>query len=82
MDTTLDEIKTPGERLAAFLKANGTAQEAFALRIGIKQGSLSKICRGIIRPSLDTATAIEVETDGAVPATSWAVLPIEQRGAA
>lgn len=59
------------EHLINYLKQSGIPQARFAEAVGITQSSLSKMCAGIIKPSLKTAVRIEAETAGAVPASSW-----------
>ena len=80
MDTLHHDIKPPGERLADHLKAHSVSQAQFAESIGINQASLSKICRGLFRPSLPTAVAISRETGGAIPTDAW--VAADERGAA
>jgi transcriptional regulator with XRE-family HTH domain len=59
------------EKLITYLKENGVSQTQFAERIGITQSSLSKMCAGVILPSLETANRISIETGGHVSAESW-----------
>jgi transcriptional regulator with XRE-family HTH domain len=58
------------ETLTSYLEAHGLTQAAFAGRIGITQGALSKICNGR-NPDLGVAIAIERETGGLVPVAAW-----------
>lgn len=60
------------ENLTSYLKSKGLSQKQFAESVGITQSSLSKMCAGLIMPSLDTAIRIAKETSGAVPADCWA----------
>ncbi len=75
-------------KLAHHLKERGLTQVQFAERIGITQGALSKLCGESPRLSLETAAAIERETEGAVLITDWpqfaflADRPAPQAGAA
>lgn len=55
-------------KLATYLKENSITQAEFAVRIGITQGALSKLC-GTGGASPETALAVERETGGAVRAT-------------
>ncbi len=57
--------------LHAYLSRRGITQEQFADEIGVGQAMVSKLARGLARPSIDVAIAIERVTEGAVPATSW-----------
>ena len=59
------------EKLVAHIRACGQTQSQFAPLIGVTQASLSKMCRGVIRPSLETALKIEAVTEGAVPVSAW-----------
>lgn len=58
-------------KLAEHLKDRGLTQAQFAERIGITQGALSKLCGEAPRLSLETAAAIERETQGHVQITDW-----------
>jgi DNA-binding XRE family transcriptional regulator len=42
-----------------------------ARELGITRQALWRMCRGIMRPSLETAVAIERLTEGKVPPSSW-----------
>lgn len=57
--------------LQSYLEKTSTTQAKFALRIGKTQGFVSKLARGEVVPTLETAFQIERETDGAVKADSW-----------
>lgn len=57
--------------LADYLTRTGTTQENFALRVGARQATISRLANRTIRPSLELAVAIERETKGEVPASSW-----------
>jgi plasmid maintenance system antidote protein VapI len=57
--------------LSRYLEENSVSQDAFAQRVKVKQATVSRLVRNSIRPSLDLAVRIEVETCGAVPAVSW-----------
>jgi transcriptional regulator with XRE-family HTH domain len=59
------------EKLIAYLKDKQIPQVQFAARIGITQSALSKMCGGVISPSLQTIALIEKETGGDVPAQAW-----------
>jgi DNA-binding transcriptional regulator YdaS (Cro superfamily) len=58
-------------KLQEHLKSNRISIRDFAARIGVHDSVLSRFSRGLARPSLDTAFAIERATNGAVPASSW-----------
>lgn len=57
--------------LSDYLKANQILQQDFAKRIGATQGTVSRLAKQSMVPSLALAVAIERETNGAVPASSW-----------
>ncbi|MCK9544916.1 MAG: helix-turn-helix transcriptional regulator [Novosphingobium sp.] len=57
--------------LSEYLAAEGIPQEKFAERIRVRQATVSRLASNAMRPSLELAAAIERETGGAVPATSW-----------
>ena len=67
--------------LASHLTRTGQTQLAFARKIGVDQATVSRLVRRAARPSLDLAVLIERETDGEVPAASWAT-PRAEQGAA
>jgi transcriptional regulator with XRE-family HTH domain len=58
-------------KLQQHLETHNIARREFADRIGVDQSVLSRFCRGLARPGLDNAVAIERATDGAVPASYW-----------
>lgn len=58
-------------KLQHHLETNHIARREFAETIGVDQSVLSRFCRGLARPGLDKAVAIERATDGAVPASYW-----------
>lgn len=80
MDSLSDDRKSPEaallgpgpQRLAAYLEEAGITQADFAPRVGVTQGALSKMVRGLIKPSLETAIAIKRETNGAIVPEEWA----------
>ena len=45
--------------LLAFLNETGTTQEQLARKLGISQGHMSRLARGLQQPSLDLALQIE-----------------------
>ena len=57
--------------LDSHLKASGETQAEFALRIGVRQGTVSKLARRLMVPSLKLAQRIERATNGGVPVNSW-----------
>lgn len=57
--------------LDTYLKDKGIGDAEFAPLIGRDRSMVSKLRRGIVRPTLDLADAIERETGGAVPIRSW-----------
>ncbi|APR52012.1 helix-turn-helix domain-containing protein [Sphingomonas koreensis] len=61
MSTTLD----------AFLDRHGIKDADFAPRIGRDRSMVSKLRRGVVRPTIDLAATIERETGGEVTMQSW-----------
>ena len=57
--------------LRAFLLESNETQAEFAERIGVSQGTVSKLCKGLISPSLPLALKIQRVTDGKVTVESW-----------
>ena len=58
--------------LKAWMKSTSTTQEQLAEKTGIQQPLISKYLRGVQRPQLDNAIAIEKATEGKVPVEIWA----------
>jgi DNA-binding transcriptional regulator YdaS (Cro superfamily) len=44
-------------------------------RLGLAETSLNRLCRGVRRPSIEVAFAIEKLTKGKVPAAYWQKVP-------
>lgn len=61
--------------LSDYLKNNRILQQDFARRIGATQATVSRLAKHAMKPSLTLAVAIERETDGEVPASSWVNVP-------
>ncbi|WP_083783465.1 helix-turn-helix domain-containing protein [Maritimibacter alkaliphilus] len=59
------------DSLARYLREGSIRQRVFAEQIGCSSSYLSEILSGRKIPSLTLAFAIERETKGAVPASSW-----------
>jgi transcriptional regulator with XRE-family HTH domain len=57
--------------LDSYLKREGITDADFALKIGRDRSMVSKLRRGLVRPTIDTAAAIETHTDGNVAMQSW-----------
>ena len=53
------------------LRTTGEKQADFAARIGVRQGTVSKLVRGEVTPSLALAGRIDLATGGAVPMSAW-----------
>lgn len=68
--------------LALYLARSGLRQADLAERVGVQQGTISRLASGLLTPSLDLAFAIERATDGAVPASAWVQRPASPKGAA
>lgn len=64
--------------LQEYLNQNSITQRAFAERIGVGQGTVCRLTKKQITPTLRLALRIEKETGGKVPVQSWA----ESEGAA
>ena len=64
-------------KLAVFLKDHSLSHRAFAKRAGLDDlhPMVSLWARGLARPSLETAVAIEKATDGAIPTAYWLSVP-------
>lgn len=60
--------------LSDYLKTNQILQQDFARRIGATQATVSRLAKHLIMPSLTLAVAIERETNGEVPASSWVTI--------
>lgn len=67
----------PMMTLSEYLKINTIRQADFAARIGVTQGTVSRLCSGRMSPDMSMAARIQFETDGAVPVTVW--VPEEYR---
>lgn len=57
--------------LSEFLLQSRIKQRDFAAMIGVDQSVVSRLVRGVVRPSLKLAFQIEGATGGSVPARSW-----------
>lgn len=57
--------------LDTYMKKAGIGDADFAVRIKRDRSMVSKLRRGVLRPTLDIAAAIETETAGAVPMQAW-----------
>lgn len=58
-------------KLTAFLKQKGLTGEQFAARIGVQQATISRLSRGLIRPSIEMIARIRLATDGLVTGEEW-----------
>jgi hypothetical protein len=54
-----------------YMKRHSLNDAGFATRIGKDRSLVNRIRRGVIRPTLEVASQIEVETEGEVPMQSW-----------
>lgn len=72
--------------LDAYLKRKETSDAEFAPLIGRDRSMVSKLRRGLVRPTLDLADVIEKVTGGEVPIRAWLddpePAPAEQAAAA
>lgn len=57
--------------LSDYMDREGINDADFAPRIERDRSLVNKLRRGIVRPTLDLAAAIERETGGAVPMQAW-----------
>ena len=57
--------------LQSYMDAKGLRDADLAAPLGLDRSMVSKIRRGIVRPTLETAGAIERHTDGQVPMQAW-----------
>lgn len=64
-------IVTLMTKLREYLERTGMTQAAFAERVNLNQGTVSKLCRRSTGISLAVAARIERATDGEVPVASW-----------
>lgn len=67
--------------LDTYLKKAGIGDADFGARISRDRSMVSKLRRGVLRPTLDLAAAIEAQTGGAVPMQAWASEQTEQAAA-
>jgi len=58
-------------KLAEYLTEQKLTDEAFGTLVGMSQSQISRIKRGISRPSWDSLASIERVTDGAVRAADF-----------
>jgi DNA-binding XRE family transcriptional regulator len=61
--------------LKAYLEETGEKQVLFADRVGTTPATISRLCGGTLKPSLDLAHSIETATAGKVPTETWVVDP-------
>lgn len=57
--------------LARYLKRTGRSGSELATALGVSKASVSLWLRGLETPNRENAFAIERETGGEVPASSW-----------
>jgi transcriptional regulator with XRE-family HTH domain len=57
--------------LRSWMKRKGVTQAQLSEMTGIQQPLISKYLRGVQRPQLDNALAIERATNGDVPVEAW-----------
>ena len=63
--------RNAGHMLAEWRNRAGYTQEEAAHRLGLTQGSISKLERGLVLPSLPAAGRIQRGTKGKVPVGAW-----------
>jgi len=62
----------PHIRLKSWLEAANVTQAELARRCGYDRHNMSKLVKGLIRPTLDMAFKLERVTSGTIPASAWA----------
>ena len=60
-----------------WLQLTETSDDAAAKLFGRDRSHISKIRRGVVKPSFDLMVTIRDKTEGAVPLESWARAPGE-----
>jgi plasmid maintenance system antidote protein VapI len=68
--------------LGIYLKENDIRQAQFAARLGVTQGTVSKLCRRGVVIRSDMMMRIERLTGGKVPSTSWIAQDCQNHGGA
>ncbi|WP_242095441.1 hypothetical protein [Sphingomonas sp. CROZ-RG-20F-R02-07] len=64
--------------LDTYMKERNVGDADMAALIARDRSVVSKIRRGLMRPTLDVAARIETVTDGAVPMQAWAAPVVPQ----
>lgn len=72
LDMHMHAMHYCGMKLSDYLSSNGISDEAFALVVGMSQSQISRLRRGISRPSWGTVALIERATGGLVSAADFA----------
>lgn len=62
-------------KLDSWLQEKGITAKGFAVEVGLTGASISRLRRGLQRPTLDTIEAIRTATDGAVDAVDFVRAP-------
>jgi transcriptional regulator with XRE-family HTH domain len=57
--------------LKTYLTETGEKPKDFAERVGTTVSTISRLCNGKLKPSLDLAHTIEGATGGRVPTETW-----------
>ncbi|MCW1985569.1 UNVERIFIED_ORG: transcriptional regulator with XRE-family HTH domain [Sphingomonas sp. R1F5B] len=57
--------------LKTYLEETGEKQSDFAARVQTSNATISRLCSGALRPSLEMAHRIERATAGRVPTECW-----------
>ncbi|MFV1919159.1 hypothetical protein VPH46_06970 [Sphingomonas sp. MJ1 (PH-R8)] len=65
--------------LDAYLNRERIKDADFAPLIGRDRSMVSKLRRGLVRPTLELADRIEQKTNGEVPIRSWLSAPADQQ---
>jgi DNA-binding transcriptional regulator YdaS (Cro superfamily) len=62
--------------LQTYMKKQKVGDAALAALINRDRSMVSKLRRGVVRPTLDVAAAIETATEGGVPMQAWAAVAV------
>ena len=62
----------PNETLKSWLEKQGIRPAEFARRIEYDRSNFHHILKGRLKPTLQIAHRIELETSGAIPMAAWA----------
>jgi len=78
LDMHMHEMHVADMKLADYLSSRGLTDEAFASLVGMSQSQISRIKRGISRPSWSAVEVIERATGGEVSASDFLPRPKQE----